>query len=47
VIHISPILVKLLQYSQRYSMVNHGDTYITHLGETVTVQSEIYHGKSR
>ena len=40
VIDVSLILVILIQYSQRHSMINHCDRRITHLSDTDTVQSE-------
>ena len=35
-----------LQYSQRHTMINHGDRRVTLLSDTDTVQSETYHDKS-
>jgi hypothetical protein len=46
VIDVSLILVILIQYSQRHTMINHCDRRITHLSDTDTVQSETYHDKS-
>jgi hypothetical protein len=40
VIDVSLILVILIQYSQRHSMINHCDRRITNLGDSDTVQSE-------
>jgi hypothetical protein len=40
VIDVSLLLVILIQYSQRHSMINHCDRHITLLSDTYTVQSE-------
>ena len=39
-IDVSLILVILIQYSQRHTMINHCDRRITHLSDTDTVQSD-------
>jgi hypothetical protein len=46
VIDVSLILVILIQYIQKHTMINHCDRCITHLSDTDTVHSEAYHDKS-
>ena len=45
-IDVSLILVILIQYIQKHTMINHCDRCITHLSDTDTVHSEAYHDKS-
>ena len=45
-IDVSLILVILVQYIQKHTMINHCDRCITHLSDTDTVHSEAYHDKS-
>ena len=43
---MSLMLVILIQYSQRHTMINHLDRHVTNVSDTDTVQSETYNDKS-